>query len=123
MTACPGCNILKEVISLFIENPHILSSLLLISLFANSLFFFAFEFSTFSLFASNFAALATSPPLTPRALPTMNSSIERRQAEAARIREKYPDKIPVIVEKAERSDIPDIDKKKLVISNTCFLGF
>ncbi|KAJ0102654.1 hypothetical protein Patl1_04172 [Pistacia atlantica] len=40
---------------------------------------------------------------------------ERRQAEAARIREKYPDRIPVIVEKAERSDIPDIDKKKLVI--------
>lgn len=70
---------------------------------------------------------------------------ERRQAEAARIREKYPDRIPVwnlfltskvlsisyimclnfvvhyfpdaiqvIVEKAERSDIPDIDKKKLV---------
>ncbi|MFS7984859.1 putative autophagy protein Atg8 ubiquitin [Helianthus anomalus] len=40
--------------------------------------------------------------------------LERRQAEAARIREKYPDRIPVIVEKAERSDIPDIDKKKLV---------
>ncbi|XP_020593982.1 autophagy-related protein 8C [Phalaenopsis equestris] len=38
--------------------------------------------------------------------------LERRQAEAARIREKYPDRIPVIVEKAERSDIPDIDKKK-----------
>lgn len=66
---------------------------------------------------------------------------ERRQAESARIRDKYPDRIPVrflyrlfgclhfletlllrcshcvqvIVEKAERSDIPDIDKKKLVI--------
>ena len=68
---------------------------------------------------------------------------ERRQAEASRIREKYPDRIPVrlysidcicvylfiffsfeallfkygnsvqvIVEKADRSDIPDIDKKK-----------
>jgi len=37
---------------------------------------------------------------------------ERRQAEAERIREKYPDRIPVIVEKAERADIPDIDKKK-----------
>ena len=70
--------------------------------------------------------------------------IERRQAEANRIREKYPDRIPVsfyscwyiqlffhdrcdliqsgflviqvIVEKAERSDIPDIDKKKSVRS-------
>jgi len=36
---------------------------------------------------------------------------EKRQSEADRIREKYPDRIPVIVEKAERSDIPDIDKK------------
>ena len=69
------------------------------------------------------------------------SAAEKRQAEAARIREKYPDRIPVrqkpaeticrliagrceiyallspgcvqvIVEKAERSEIPDIDKKK-----------
>ncbi|THU75059.1 hypothetical protein C4D60_Mb04t39920 [Musa balbisiana] len=38
--------------------------------------------------------------------------LEMRQAEASRIREKYPDRIPVIVEKAERSDIADIDKKK-----------
>lgn len=72
---------------------------------------------------------------------------ERRQAESARIRDKYPDRIPVrflyrlfgclhfletlllrcshcvqvIVEKAERSDIPDIDKKKLVIlSNSTY---
>ncbi|XP_060960334.1 uncharacterized protein LOC133031079 isoform X2 [Cannabis sativa] len=35
----------------------------------------------------------------------------RDSAEAARIREKYPNRIPVIVEKAERSDIPNIDKK------------
>ncbi|KAF8391543.1 hypothetical protein HHK36_023849 [Tetracentron sinense] len=46
---------------------------------------------------------------------------ERRQAEAARIREKYPDRIPVIVEKAERSDISDIDKKKLVTSVLLYL--
>ncbi|KAL5840430.1 hypothetical protein ACOSQ4_013038 [Xanthoceras sorbifolium] len=39
--------------------------------------------------------------------------LERRLAESARIREKYVDRIPVIVEKAERSDVPDIDKKKL----------
>jgi GABA(A) receptor-associated protein len=42
--------------------------------------------------------------------------LEKRQAEANRIREKYPDRIPVIVEKAERSDIPDIDKKKSVLN-------
>ncbi|CAN1258851.1 Autophagy-related protein 8f [Linum perenne] len=36
---------------------------------------------------------------------------EKRKAEAARIRDKYPDRIPVIVEKAESSEIPNIDKK------------
>ncbi|MBA0811832.1 hypothetical protein Gohar_025847, partial [Gossypium harknessii] len=45
----------------------------------------------------------------------------RRQAEAGRIREKYPDRIPVIVEKAERSDIPDIDKKKLVAFSLLYI--
>ncbi|KAF3512714.1 hypothetical protein F2Q69_00004361 [Brassica cretica] len=38
--------------------------------------------------------------------------LEKRQAEASRIRDKYPDRIPVIVERAEKSDVPDIDKKK-----------
>ncbi|KAG6785239.1 hypothetical protein POTOM_010969 [Populus tomentosa] len=47
-----------------------------------------------------------------RTLPPLN--IERRQAEAGRIRDKYPDRIPVIVERAEKSDVPDIDKKKLL---------
>ncbi|OAY63500.1 Autophagy-related protein 8C [Ananas comosus] len=42
--------------------------------------------------------------------------------EAARIREKYPDRIPVIVEKAERSDIPDIDKKKYLVPADLTVG-
>ncbi|KAL5978639.1 Autophagy-related protein 8C-like [Asimina triloba] len=49
-------------------------------------------------------------------------NLERRQAEAARIREKYPDRIPVIVEKAERSDIPDIDKKKYLVPADLSVG-
>ncbi|KAK1326798.1 Autophagy-related protein 8C [Acorus calamus] len=48
--------------------------------------------------------------------------MERRQAEAARIREKYPDRIPVIVEKADRSDIPDIDKKKYLVPADLTVG-
>ncbi|XBI46476.1 hypothetical protein VPH35_110721 [Triticum aestivum] len=40
--------------------------------------------------------------------------LERRQAESARIREKYADRIPVIVEKADKSDLPKIDKRYLV---------
>ncbi|MQM10564.1 hypothetical protein Taro_043457, partial [Colocasia esculenta] len=51
------------------------------------------------------------------ALPT-----ERRQAEASRIREKYPDRIPVIVEKAEKTDIPDIDKKKYLVPADLTVG-
>jgi GABA(A) receptor-associated protein len=76
--------------------------------------------------------------------------LERRQAEANRIREKYPDRIPVrsfflfmyfayfsmmvcsnpkqlpceqvIVEKAEKSDIPDIDKKKYLVPADLTVG-
>jgi len=38
---------------------------------------------------------------------------EKRKSEADKIRSKYPDRIPVICEKAKKSDIVDIDKKKL----------
>jgi GABA(A) receptor-associated protein len=48
--------------------------------------------------------------------------LEKRQAEAARIREKYPDRIPVIVEKTEKSDIPDIDKKKYLVPADLTVG-
>jgi len=48
--------------------------------------------------------------------------LEKRQAEALRIREKYPDRIPVIVEKSERSDIPDIDKKKYLVPSDLTVG-
>jgi len=49
-------------------------------------------------------------------------SVEKRQAESSRIREKYPDRIPVIVEKAEKSDIPDIDKKKYLVPADLTVG-
>jgi len=48
--------------------------------------------------------------------------LEKRQAESLRIREKYPDRIPVIVEKAGRSDIPDIDKKKYLVPGDLTAG-
>ncbi|KAG6755734.1 hypothetical protein POTOM_039139 [Populus tomentosa] len=47
---------------------------------------------------------------------------ERRQAEASRIREKHPDRVPVIVEKAGRSDVPDIDKKKYLVPADLTVG-
>jgi GABA(A) receptor-associated protein len=66
---------------------------------------------------------------------------EKRKGEAARIRDKYPDRIPVtapstlhasgpirrtdaqvIVEKAEKSDVPDIDKKKYLVPADLTVG-
>lgn len=50
------------------------------------------------------------------------TSIEKRKSEAERIRAKYMDRVPVICEKADRSDIPDIDKKKyLVPAGKCYV--
>ncbi|XP_023518800.1 autophagy-related protein 8C-like [Cucurbita pepo subsp. pepo] len=48
--------------------------------------------------------------------------LEKRQAEAARIREKYPDRVPVIVEKAGRSKIADIDKNKYLVPADITVG-
>lgn len=43
-------------------------------------------------------------------------SVEVRKLESQRIREKHPDRIPVICEKADTSsDVPDIDKKKYLV--------
>ena len=39
-----------------------------------------------------------------------------------RIRAKYPDRIPVICEKAEKTDIPDIDKKKYLVPADLTIG-
>ncbi|XP_037476965.1 autophagy-related protein 8A-like [Triticum dicoccoides] len=48
--------------------------------------------------------------------------LERRKAESARIREKYADRIPVIVEKADKSDVPEIDKKKYLVPADLTVG-
>ena len=47
---------------------------------------------------------------------------EKRKSEAERIRSKYPDRVPVICEKADRSDIPDIDKKKYLVPADLTVG-
>lgn len=49
-------------------------------------------------------------------------SFEKRQAEAQRIRAKYPDRIPVICEKADKADIPTIDKKKYLVPADLTVG-
>lgn len=47
---------------------------------------------------------------------------EKRKAEAQRIRAKYPDRIPVICEKASSSDIADIDKRKYLVPADLTVG-
>ncbi|OMJ12453.1 Autophagy-related protein 8 [Smittium culicis] len=47
---------------------------------------------------------------------------EHHFAEAERIRLKYPDRIPVICEKVEKSDIANIDKKKYLVPADLTVG-
>ncbi|CAN8103490.1 unnamed protein product [Discula destructiva] len=47
---------------------------------------------------------------------------EKRKAEAERIRLKYIDRIPVICEKVEKSDIAAIDKKKYLVPADLTVG-
>ncbi|GAA5905632.1 ubiquitin-like protein ATG8 [Sporobolomyces salmoneus] len=47
---------------------------------------------------------------------------EKRKAEAERIRQKYNDRIPVICEKVEKTDIPTIDKKKYLVPADLTVG-
>ena len=47
---------------------------------------------------------------------------DKRSAEASRILTKYPDRIPVIVEKDPRSDITQIDKQKYLVPADLTVG-
>mmetsp|Transcript_16685 Transcript_16685/g.15047 ORF Transcript_16685/g.15047 Transcript_16685/m.15047 type:complete len:120 (+) Transcript_16685:116-475(+) len=49
-------------------------------------------------------------------------TFEARQAEAGRIRGKYPDRIPVICEKIAKSKVQDIDKKKYLVPSDLTAG-
>ena len=41
--------------------------------------------------------------------------LDHRTSESSKIRAKYPERIPVIVQKAPKSQIPDIDKRKFLV--------
>lgn len=42
-------------------------------------------------------------------------TLEHRKEESRKIRSKYPDRIPVVVERAPKSQISDIDKRKFLV--------
>lgn len=49
-------------------------------------------------------------------------SFEERKKESTNIRKKYPQSIPIIVEKAKNSKVQDIDKKKFLAAHDLSLG-
>ena len=50
------------------------------------------------------------------------TSYEKRIQESVRIKYKYPNRIPIIVEKAEGSDIENIDKNKFLVPTDLTVG-
>jgi GABA(A) receptor-associated protein len=51
-----------------------------------------------------------------------NFTLKKRSDESFRIKKKYPDRIPVIVEKASNTEIDDIDKKKYLVPSDLTVG-
>merc|ERR1711963_1230661 len=49
-------------------------------------------------------------------------AFEKRRAEGEKIRRKYPDRVPVIVEKAPKARIGDLDKKKYLVPSDLPVG-
>jgi GABA(A) receptor-associated protein len=51
-----------------------------------------------------------------------NYTFEERKGESERIMKKYEDRIPIIVERSVRTDIPEIDKKKYLVPKDITVG-
>ncbi|XP_017104833.2 gamma-aminobutyric acid receptor-associated protein [Drosophila bipectinata] len=49
-------------------------------------------------------------------------TFDRRRNEGDKIRRKYPDRVPVIVEKAPKTRHPELDKKKYLVPADLTLG-
>ena len=49
-------------------------------------------------------------------------SLEERKLESSSIIQKYPNRLPLIVTKAEKSNVNDIDKKKFLVPNDLTVG-
>lgn len=49
-------------------------------------------------------------------------AFERRRSEGEKIRRKYPDRVPVIVEKSPKAKIGDLDKKKYLVPSDLTVG-
>merc|ERR1711939_811893 len=72
--------------------------------------------------STNTSSLNTPTNITMRSKFKDEHPFEKRKAEAERIRQKYADRIPVICEKVEKSDIATIDKKKYLVPADLTVG-
>ena len=46
-----------------------------------------------------------------------NPDVTKRKQESEKVREKYPERIPIIIEKDPNSKIKDLDKTKFLVPN------
>jgi GABA(A) receptor-associated protein len=49
-------------------------------------------------------------------------SFEQRKAEADKVRDRHPDRLPVICEKVDKSNITDLDKNKFLVPSDLSVG-
>lgn len=50
------------------------------------------------------------------------NSFEKRRSEGEKIRKKYPDRVPVIVEKLPKARVSELDKKKYLVPSDLTVG-
>lgn len=48
--------------------------------------------------------------------------LDQRKAESKRIRERYPDRVPVIVERAAQTTLPPLDRRKFLVPAELTMG-
>jgi GABA(A) receptor-associated protein len=50
------------------------------------------------------------------------NSFEDRKKETVKIMKKYDDRIPIIIERSARTDLPDVEKNKYLVPDTLTVG-
>ena len=63
-----------------------------------------------------------SGPVTDNQSYVKKFTLAERKEESSRVKSKYPDRVPVIVEKARESDVPNIDKTKYLVPADLTMG-
>ena len=50
------------------------------------------------------------------------NTLEDRKKETEKIMKKYDDRIPIIIERSSRTDLPDVEKNKYLVPNNLTVG-